>query len=71
MQIQFSHDTLYSCPTVTPSDPATSVLCVAVPPSGLQKAMNLPVSVTEWPWEALALVRPAPRPLLRLLGLIY
>ena len=57
LQIQYGDRTLYDCGTNNyPADYLTDPACTALPPATLRDQLKLQRSVTEWPWEAVALV---------------
>ena len=58
LQVEYSGRTLYNCGTdYYPANYLTNPACVALPPDTLRTQLKLQRSVTEWPWEAVALVR--------------
>ena len=57
--MEYQDRTLYNCGVNNyPKDYLTNPACVALPPSSLRDQLKLQRSVTEWPWEAVALVSP-------------
>ena len=58
-QVEYQGRTLYNCGVNNyPKDYTTDPACTPLPPSSLRDQLKLQRSVTEWPWEAVALVRP-------------
>jgi hypothetical protein len=57
LQVEYKDRTLYNCGTdYYPKDYLTNPACVALPPDTLKTQLKLQRGVTEWPWEAVALV---------------
>ena len=63
LQVEYQGRTLYNCGVNNyPKDYTTDPACTALPPSSLRDQLKLQRSVTEWPWEAVALVCLYPYP---------